>query len=44
MFKKLVAANRDVLLALRTNFDKPDVMKTEFKKLQREYYLLLSML
>ncbi|XP_025425507.1 membrane-associated protein Hem [Sipha flava] len=32
--KKLVAANRDVLLALRTNFDKPDVMKTEFKKLQ----------
>lgn len=37
-FKKLVAANREVLLALRTNFDKPDVMKTEFKKLQREYY------
>lgn len=35
--KKLVAANRDVLLALRTNFDKPDVMKTEFKKLQRKY-------
>lgn len=37
LFKKLVVANREVLLALRTNFDKPDVMKTEFKKLQREY-------
>lgn len=38
--KKLVAANREVLLALRTNFDKPDVMKTEFKKLQRKYYYI----
>lgn len=34
--QKLVVANREVLLALRTNFDKPDVMKTEFKKLQRK--------
>lgn len=35
--QKLVAANKEVLLALRTNFDKPDVMKEQFKKLQRNY-------
>ncbi|KAK9511245.1 hypothetical protein O3M35_005839 [Rhynocoris fuscipes] len=32
--KKLVASNKDVLVALRTNFDKPDIMKEQFKKLQ----------
>ncbi|XP_071438650.1 membrane-associated protein Hem isoform X2 [Hetaerina americana] len=32
--KKLVAGNKDVLVALRTNFDKPDIMKEQFKKLQ----------
>lgn len=33
--KKLVAGNKDVLIALRTNFDKPEVMKEQFKKLQQ---------
>ncbi|KAJ8688113.1 hypothetical protein QAD02_023908 [Eretmocerus hayati] len=32
--KKLVASNKDVLTSLRTNFDKPEVMKEQFKKLQ----------
>jgi NCK-associated protein 1 len=32
--KKLVAGNKDVLISLRTNFDKPEVMKEQFKKLQ----------
>ena len=34
--KKLVLAgsNKDVLIALRTNFDKPEVMKEQFKRLQ----------
>ncbi|KAJ9579111.1 hypothetical protein L9F63_024780, partial [Diploptera punctata] len=32
--KKLVAGNKDVLVALRTNFDKPEIMKEQFKKLQ----------
>ncbi|KAF0311325.1 Membrane-associated protein Hem [Amphibalanus amphitrite] len=32
--KKLVAANRDVLIALRTNFDKPETMKELVKRLQ----------
>ncbi|XP_050438959.1 membrane-associated protein Hem [Adelges cooleyi] len=32
--KKLVASNKEVLLALRTNFDKPEIMKEQFKKLQ----------
>nr|XP_022911596.1 membrane-associated protein Hem isoform X2 [Onthophagus taurus] len=31
--KKLAEANKEVLVALRTNFDKPDVMKEQFKKL-----------
>uniref|UniRef100_A0A0A9YNG5 Membrane-associated protein Hem n=5 Tax=Lygus hesperus TaxID=30085 RepID=A0A0A9YNG5_LYGHE len=31
--KKLVASNKDVLVALRTNFDKPEIMKEQFKKL-----------
>jgi hypothetical protein len=26
-----------VLVALRTNFDKPEIMKEQFKKLQRKY-------
>ncbi|XP_046985633.1 membrane-associated protein Hem-like isoform X3 [Schistocerca americana] len=32
--KKLVTGNKDVLVSLRTNFDKPDIMKEQFKKLQ----------
>ncbi|XP_039285471.1 membrane-associated protein Hem [Nilaparvata lugens] len=32
--KKLVAGNKEVLIALRTNFDKPEIMKELFKKLQ----------
>ncbi|XP_065218570.1 membrane-associated protein Hem isoform X1 [Planococcus citri] len=32
--KKLVSGNKDVLLTLRTNFDKPDIMREQFKKLQ----------
>nr|CAD7596158.1 unnamed protein product [Timema genevievae] len=31
--KKLVSVNKDVLVALRTNFDKPEIMKEQFKKL-----------
>ncbi|CAB0009496.1 unnamed protein product [Nesidiocoris tenuis] len=31
--KKLVASNKDVLVALRTNFDKPEIMKEQFKRL-----------
>nr|MBE5725884.1 HEM-protein [Cucujiformia] len=31
--KKLAETNKDVLVALRTNFDKPEVMKEQFKKL-----------
>lgn len=31
--KKLAEMNKDVLLSLRTNFDKPDIMKEQFKKL-----------
>lgn len=32
--KKLVASNKEVLIILRTNFDKPEVMKEQFKRLQ----------
>ncbi|CAD7081544.1 unnamed protein product [Hermetia illucens] len=32
--KKLVGLNKDVLITLRTSFDKPEVMKEQFKKLQ----------
>jgi hypothetical protein len=39
--QKLVAGNKDVLVALRTNFDKPDIMKEQFKKLQRKYERVL---
>ncbi|XP_018565798.1 membrane-associated protein Hem [Anoplophora glabripennis] len=31
--KKLADINKDVLLSLRTNFDKPEIMKEQFKKL-----------
>ncbi|XP_014239900.1 membrane-associated protein Hem [Cimex lectularius] len=31
--KKLVASNKEVLIALRTHFDKPEIMKEQFKKL-----------
>uniref|UniRef100_A0A6V7HS69 Membrane-associated protein Hem n=1 Tax=Bracon brevicornis TaxID=1563983 RepID=A0A6V7HS69_9HYME len=33
--KKLVAGNKEVLVALRTNFDKPEVMREQFKRLQQ---------
>ena len=32
--RKLVLVNKEILIALRTNFDKPDVMKELFKRLQ----------
>ncbi|XP_063219756.1 membrane-associated protein Hem [Bacillus rossius redtenbacheri] len=32
--KKLVSVNKEVLITLRTNFDKPEIMKEQFKKLQ----------
>lgn len=32
--KKHVAGNKEVLISLRTNFDKPEIMKEQFKKLQ----------
>lgn len=32
--KKLAEANKEVLVTLRTNFDKPEVMKEQFKRLQ----------
>lgn len=31
--KKLAEMNKEVLLSLRTNFDKPEIMKEQFKKL-----------
>lgn len=31
--KKLAESNKDVLIKLRTNFDKPEIMKEQFKKL-----------
>ncbi|XP_055377265.1 membrane-associated protein Hem [Condylostylus longicornis] len=33
--KRLVAINKDVLITLRTSFDKPEVMKDYFKRLQQ---------
>lgn len=32
--KRLVIANKEILITLRTSFDKPEVMKEQFKKLQ----------
>lgn len=32
--KRMVIMNKDVLITLRTSFDKPEVMKEQFKKLQ----------
>ena len=32
--RKLVLHNKEILIALRTNFDKPEVMKELFKRLQ----------
>jgi len=37
-----VAGNKDVLVSLRTNFDKPEIMKEQFKKLQRKYDCMFS--
>ncbi|KAK4882050.1 hypothetical protein RN001_005369 [Aquatica leii] len=31
--KKLAETNKEILLSLRTNFDKPEIMKEQFKKL-----------
>lgn len=33
--KRLVLLNKDVLITLRTSFDKPEIMKEQFKKLQQ---------
>nr|NVI74298.1 HEM-protein [Cucujiformia] len=41
--KKLAEGNKEVLLALRTNFDKPEVMKEQFKKLQHVENVLQRM-
>nr|NVI74290.1 HEM-protein [Cucujiformia] len=41
--KKLAEANKEVLLALRTNFDKPEVMKEQFKKLSHVENVLQRM-
>ena len=32
--RKLVVINKEILIALRTNFDKPEMMKELFKRLQ----------
>ena len=32
--RKLVLLNKEILIALRTNFDNPDIMKELFKRLQ----------
>jgi Membrane-associated apoptosis protein. len=42
ILQKLVAGNKDVLVSLRTNFDKPEIMKEQFKKLQRKYECVFS--
>nr|NVI74208.1 HEM-protein [Cucujiformia] len=41
--KKLAESNKEVLLALRTNFDKPEVMKEQFKKLSHVENVLQRM-
>jgi NCK-associated protein 1 len=41
--KKLAESNKEVLLSLRTNFDKPDVMKEQFKKLTQVENVLQRM-
>ncbi|XP_074604970.1 nck associated protein 1 Hem isoform X2 [Brevipalpus obovatus] len=41
--RKIVIANKEVLLALRSNFDKPDQMRDLFKKLQGVDNALLRM-
>jgi hypothetical protein len=39
-----VGANKEVLIALRTNFDKPEIMKEQFKRLQSKSHPSPSML
>lgn len=34
--KKVVIANKDILMQLRSNYDKPEQMKILFKQLQRK--------
>lgn len=41
--KKLAESNKDVLIKLRTNFDKPDVMKEQFKRLSNVENVLQRM-
>nr|MBE5725888.1 HEM-protein [Cucujiformia] len=41
--KKLAESNKEVLLALRTNFDKPEIMKEQFKKLSHVENVLQRM-
>lgn len=33
--KRMVGLNKEVLISLRSNFDKPEIMKEQFKKLQQ---------
>uniref|UniRef100_A0A2P2IAK1 Membrane-associated protein Hem-like n=1 Tax=Hirondellea gigas TaxID=1518452 RepID=A0A2P2IAK1_9CRUS len=41
--KKLVVINKDVLISMRTNFDKPELMKELFRKLQHMESVLSRM-
>lgn len=41
--KKLAESNKEILLSLRTNFDKPDIMKEQFKKLSNVENVLQRM-
>ena len=36
--KKLVILNKDTLVALRSNYDKPEAMKELFRRLQSKYF------
>lgn len=40
--KKLTLINKDILMALRSNYDKPEQMKELFRRLQSEYILSMS--
>lgn len=35
--KKLVVINKDILMALRSNYDKPEQMKELFRRLQSKF-------
>lgn len=40
--KKLVILNKDTLVALRSNYDKPDAMKELFRRLQSKYFIYMA--